>query len=272
MQPKRRAKRRDRSARLAVTLATLVGALSIAVTAEVGADARPSRPPRINQFLWGLAGQESGWNYYARNRWSGAYGKYQIMPFNWPSWAGRFLGNRWADQTPWNQEIVARRKVANLYRWLGSWPRVAYWWLTGDDTRNPRRWSRTARRYVHNVMLLMDRAPRRGSPMPRRTTRGPRRGDWRVVGKSVRLRRFVGAHRGVGWVRGGTVVRVARAAWERDRGRLWMRIETASGRVGWTTIRATMPARRPANARRWRDNDRNERPRIDRRRARPRPR
>ena len=65
---------------------------------------------------------------------SGAYGKYQIMPSNWPSWARQYLGNANAQQTPANQEKVAAGKMTSLYHWLGSWRRVAYWWLTGSST------------------------------------------------------------------------------------------------------------------------------------------
>ena len=46
----------------------------------------PSRREQ-RRFMWAMAGQESGWDYFNRNRASGAYGKYQIMPMNWPSWA-----------------------------------------------------------------------------------------------------------------------------------------------------------------------------------------
>ena len=35
--------------------------------------------------------------------------------------------------TPANQEIVAAAKFRALYARLGSWRRVAYWWLTGSS-------------------------------------------------------------------------------------------------------------------------------------------
>ena len=41
----------------------------------------------LDSFMRALAGQESGGSYEAVNRDSGAYGKYQIMPANWPSWS-----------------------------------------------------------------------------------------------------------------------------------------------------------------------------------------
>ena len=42
-----------------------------------------------------------------------------------------------------------------LYHWLGSWRRVAYWWLTGKS--NTSGWSRFAKHYVNNVMAIYKR-------------------------------------------------------------------------------------------------------------------
>ena len=53
-------------------------------------------------------------------RTSGAYGKYQIMPSNWPGWAKLYIGSSTAPQTPANQEKVARGKVTALYNWLDT--------------------------------------------------------------------------------------------------------------------------------------------------------
>ena len=53
------------------------------------------------------AASESGGDYAARNRLSGAYGKYQIMPSSWRAWADRYLGDPNAIPTPANQELVA---------------------------------------------------------------------------------------------------------------------------------------------------------------------
>ena len=145
--------------RLLILLVVLMiaGTLNLAAARQAGA-ATPD-PREQQRFMWAMAGQESGWDYYARNRSSGAFGKYQIMPFNWPNWAGKYLGDRHADQTPYNQEKVASGKIADLYRWLGSWKRVAYWWLTGKTDKKRKRWSSYARGYVDNIMRLRARAP-----------------------------------------------------------------------------------------------------------------
>ena len=97
-----------------------------------------------------VANAESHGDYYARNDYSGAYGKYQIMPASWRGWAARYLGDPNAKQTPANQEIVAAAKFRALYAWLGSWRRVAYWWLTGSSRTYG--WSYNASRYVSRVM------------------------------------------------------------------------------------------------------------------------
>ena len=144
---------------LVATLATivLVGVLGPATTMA-------ANPPGLARFMYAMGKVESGGNYYARNPYSGAYGKYQIMPSNWPSWALRYLGNANAKQTPANQEIVAAGKFRTLYRGLDSWRRVAYWWLTGSSRTSG--WSTYATRYVSKVMTIYRGAADRPMPKP----------------------------------------------------------------------------------------------------------
>ena len=134
-----------RSAVLVAALATI-----LVLTASGSAVFAAKSPPGLARFMSAVARVESGGSYTARNSTSGAYGKYQIMPSNWPAWARQYLGNANARQTPANQEKVAAGKMTSLYRWLGSWPRVAYWWLTGSSRTSG--WSSYARRYVAKVM------------------------------------------------------------------------------------------------------------------------
>jgi hypothetical protein len=130
--------------------------------ARAGAPAKAPAPPGLREFMGGLAQVESGGRYRARNPVSGAYGKYQIMPFNWPAWSKRYLGRR-AAPTPENQERVAAGRLSDLYRAYGSWDRTAYWWLTGKKGP-PETWSASATRYVNNV--LFGYRLRRNSPVP----------------------------------------------------------------------------------------------------------
>ena len=113
---------------------------------------------------------ESGGNYTARNSTSGAYGKYQILPSNWPAWARQYLGNANARPTPANQEKVAAGKMSSLYRWLDSWKRVAYWWLTGSSQTTG--WSSSARHYVARVMqYYRDGGGKTTTPKPKPAAR-----------------------------------------------------------------------------------------------------
>jgi Transglycosylase SLT domain len=136
---------------LVATLATVVLVGVLAPAATLATD-----PPGLSRFMYAMGQVESHGNYYARNASSGAYGKYQIMPSNWPSWAARYLGNARARQTPANQEKVAAGKFTSLYKSLGSWKRAAYWWLTGSKRKTG--WNSYTTRYVNRIMRLYKRA------------------------------------------------------------------------------------------------------------------
>jgi hypothetical protein len=112
-------------------------------------------PPGLEPFLYALGQVESGGSYTARNATTGAYGKYQILPSNWPTWARLYVGSSTAPQTPTNQEKVAHGKVTALYNWLDSWSVVAHWWLTGSSERNSAYWSSYSRTYVQKIISLM---------------------------------------------------------------------------------------------------------------------
>jgi hypothetical protein len=255
---------------VALLLASLAG-LASARPAEAGP---PAHRDQL-RLMWAMAGQESGWDYYARNRTSGAFGKYQIMPFNWPVWAEEYLGDRRADQTPFNQEKVAYGKIHDLYRWLGSWKRVAYWWLTGRTERNEKKWSSYARGYVDNIMSLRKRAPREGSIVPPRTSSHSGRGDWRRAADDHTLRLSVGgrAWPSRGRIRDGQVLKV-KAAKSTARGERWVKVATADGRLGWIKQLQTVPARKPGSPARWSDakDEGGAKRDSDRKQVRPRPR
>jgi transglycosylase-like protein len=134
--------------------AVLVVALSGALVSSICGPARTiaSDPTQLSRFMAAVAQVESHGNHAALNKKSGAYGRYQILPDNWRAWARRYLGNANAKPTPPNQERVARAKMRELYRWLGSWERVSYWWLTGSSQTSA--WSNAARHYVARVMAI----------------------------------------------------------------------------------------------------------------------
>ena len=121
-------------------------------------------PEGIDRFMEAVGQVESGGRYDARNRWSGAYGKYQIMPPSWRGWARLYLGSAHAPRTPKNQDFVARAKMHALHHWLGDWRRVAHWWLTGSSRREAL-WSPYARRYVAKVMAEYRATPEPSAPV-----------------------------------------------------------------------------------------------------------
>lgn len=134
--------------RPAAVVAILAATLSVGLLGAVPTLA--ADPPGLDEFMTATARVESGGNHKAVNRSSGAYGRYQILPQNWRAWARRYLGNANALPTLANQEKVAKAKMGSLYRWLGSWRRVSYWWLTGKSGTTA--WSRAAMSYVTRVM------------------------------------------------------------------------------------------------------------------------
>ena len=134
----------------AVLAAALAAILVLDIVGPAGTLAR--NPTELERFMAATAQVESHGSHTALNPDSGAYGKYQIMPDNWRNWARRYLGDANAKPTPRNQERVAKAKIAALYKWLGSWRRVSYWWLTGSSETSA--WPRKASRYVARVMAM----------------------------------------------------------------------------------------------------------------------
>jgi hypothetical protein len=140
-------------ARTAAT--ALIAALLLALTA-MPAVTDGVDPPDIETFMAALSSVESNGRYDALNASSGAMGKYQIMPANWRQWSLKYLGDADAAPTPAHQEAVARHKLTALYGWLGDWPSVAHWWLTGDGDTDPAHWSDFSRDYVNKVLTRMN--------------------------------------------------------------------------------------------------------------------
>ena len=86
-------------------------------------------------FINAIAGQESGGSYNAENSDTGAYGKYQIIPSNWPEWAEEAGIGADAPRTPENQEIVARFKLGQYYDKYGA-RGAAIAWYGGEGALN----------------------------------------------------------------------------------------------------------------------------------------
>lgn len=96
--------------------------------------------PQTDEFeslVSAIGGQESegSGGYNAKNGRTGASGKYQIMPDNWPSWAEEAGLSADAPMTPENQEIVARHKLREYYDKYGA-RGAAIAWYGGEGALN----------------------------------------------------------------------------------------------------------------------------------------
>jgi hypothetical protein len=85
----------------------------------------------FQRFLNAISGQESGGDYEAVNGRTGAAGKYQIMPENWPSWSEQAGLPPNSPMTPGNQEIVAQYKLHEYYTKYGA-RGAAIAWYAGE--------------------------------------------------------------------------------------------------------------------------------------------
>lgn len=96
----------------------------------------------FESFLRAISKRESGGNYGARNRDSGALGKYQIMPGNIPQWSRQALGYsitpRQFLNSPSYQEKIAQYELRRYYNQYGP-AGAAVAWYAGPGT---------AKRYV----------------------------------------------------------------------------------------------------------------------------
>jgi hypothetical protein len=98
----------------------------------------------LASFMNGLCMEESNCQAHRVNKQTGAFGKWQIMPRNWPIWSKDILGTdpgslvrdpitgkmMWP-KTEANIEFVAFTTCANIYKNMGSWRRVAVAWHHG---------------------------------------------------------------------------------------------------------------------------------------------
>jgi len=110
----------------------------------------------LDQFMSGLAKIESGGRYDARNSQTGAFGKYQILPGNWSSWASKAGLPPDAKPTPENQEKVVRNRMQHLYnKYDGDYSKMAAEWFAGaggSHGGDSSQWGPNTRRYVQKVM------------------------------------------------------------------------------------------------------------------------
>lgn len=123
-------------------------------------------PPNASaaQVLAAISGPESNGNYTAQNSRTKAYGRYQILPSNWSSWAVEAGLAANAPQTPQNQDIVAQHKMAQyvakygvqgaIVAWYGGEGAAQKWVANPNDPsfdQRPAPGEPTIREYVNKV-------------------------------------------------------------------------------------------------------------------------
>lgn len=95
--------------------------------------------PSFEALYWAIATQESGGDYYAYGRWLNmpygrdrAYGKYQVMGANVPSWTRQYYGKTLTPEQFRNnkqaQEAVARGRLKSYYKSYGFRGAASAWY------------------------------------------------------------------------------------------------------------------------------------------------
>ncbi|MEV4228131.1 hypothetical protein AB0J81_13725 [Streptomyces bobili] len=114
--------------------------------------------PGFEAFLWSLTQQESGGNYRAVGVWVGndrAYGRYQVMGNNVPSWTARHYGKRLTPQQFLNnsaaQDAVVRGVLGGYYKKYGAAGAAAMWY-SGQSNPNKTYGNPPVKTYVNSVL------------------------------------------------------------------------------------------------------------------------
>lgn len=117
----------------------------------------------FNAFLWSLTQQESGGNYRAVGVWVGgdrAYGRYQVMGANIPSWTAKHYGRRLTPQQFLHnnaaQDAVVRGVLGGYYRRYGA-RGAASMWYSGQPNWRKTYGNPPVYRYVNSVMSRAQR-------------------------------------------------------------------------------------------------------------------
>lgn len=94
----------------------------------------------VDQFIYAIAGQESGGNYGAVNGRTGALGKYQILPSNIGPWSRQYLGYTVTPSqflnNPELQERLARAVLASYFNQYGARGAAAAWYSGSPKNAN----------------------------------------------------------------------------------------------------------------------------------------
>lgn len=114
--------------------------------------------PSFDAFFWAISKQESGGNYGAVGVWvkgDRAYGKYQVMGANIPSWTKKYWGKSLTPQQFLSnskaQEAVARGVLQGYYNKYGAKGAAAMWY-SGQSNPNKTYGNPPVYKYVNSVI------------------------------------------------------------------------------------------------------------------------
>lgn len=116
----------------------------------------------LDDFLNAMSSQESGGNYGAVNKHTGALGRWQVMPNNVPAWAKRYLGIRLTAQqflrSPQMQDRLVRAVLGSYVNKYGYRGAAAAWYsgrASLENNYNPQKYGPSVGGYVDSVMGKM---------------------------------------------------------------------------------------------------------------------
>lgn len=126
--------------------------------------------PTFEQFFSAISEQESGGNYRAVGPsvqgGHHAYGKYQVMDYNIPSWTKKYYGKSLTPQqylsNPKAQEAVARGVLQGYYNKYGAKGAAAMWY-SGQSNPNKTYGNPPVYQYVNSVISKSYKYPSGGS-------------------------------------------------------------------------------------------------------------
>jgi len=129
--------------------------------------------PTFEQFFSAISEQESNGRYNAVGVWVNghrAYGKYQVMDFNIPSWTKQYYGKSLTPQqflsNPKAQEAVARGKLQSYYNKYGARGAAAAWYSGNPNlhmSTKPQPGGPSIKGYVDSVINKAYKYPSGGS-------------------------------------------------------------------------------------------------------------
>ena len=117
---------------------------------------------QLDSFLNALSSQESGGNYSAVNRYTGALGRWQVMPGNVSAWARRYLNISLTPQqflrSPQMQDRLVRAVIGSYVKKYGYRGAASAWYSGNPSLENnyrPQKYGPSIGAYVDSVMKKM---------------------------------------------------------------------------------------------------------------------